>query len=72
MKHTPEGAGTRRVATYRRLGELHEAEGHLADAIKWYQQFVNAWKDGDAWLRPQVDEVRRRIARLQAAEAANR
>jgi len=56
----------------RRLGELYEAKGDVANAIKNYEAFVNLWKDADPELQPQVTEVKGRIARLRAAEARKR
>jgi tetratricopeptide (TPR) repeat protein len=48
----------------RRLGELYEAAGNRAAAARYYQMFVDLWKNADADLEPQVAEVRRRLARL--------
>ncbi len=56
----------------RRLGELYEAKGDLANAIKNYEAFVKLWKNADAELQPQVAEIRTRITRLQTAEAKRR
>jgi len=49
---------------YRRLGELYEQRGDTEHAIHWYNEFVELWKDADAELLPQVEDVRGRIARL--------
>jgi tetratricopeptide (TPR) repeat protein len=56
----------------RRLGELYEAKGDVANAIKNYEEFVKLWKDADPELQPQVTEIKARIARLRAAEAKKR
>lgn len=56
----------------RRLGELYEARGDTANAIKNYEAFVKLWKDADPELQPQVTDVKNRIARLRAAEARKR
>ncbi len=48
----------------RRLGELHESLGHREAAVEYYGMFVDLWKDADPELQPQVEDVRRRIARL--------
>jgi DNA-binding SARP family transcriptional activator/tetratricopeptide (TPR) repeat protein len=48
----------------RRLGELHEARGDRADAVKYYEMFVELWKNADPELQPTVTEVERRLARL--------
>jgi tetratricopeptide (TPR) repeat protein len=52
----------------RRLGELHEARGDRADAVKYYQMFVDLWRNADPELQPTVREVTRR---LSAAETRN-
>jgi len=49
---------------YVRLGELYEQRGDRDDAIRYYSEFVALWKDADPELQPQVEDVRRRIARL--------
>ena len=56
----------------RRLGELYEAKGDFANAIKNYEAFVKLWKDADPELQPQVTEIKNRIARLRATEAKKR
>lgn len=56
-----------------RLGELHEEQGNLDQAIHHYQKMVDRWKDADAILQPQVEEARRRIDQLldQKAQEPN-
>jgi tetratricopeptide (TPR) repeat protein len=49
---------------YKRLGELYEARNDTANAISYYSEFVELWKDADPELQPAVEDVRRRIARL--------
>ena len=49
---------------YRRLGELYEASGENPKATEYYNGFVELWKDADPELRPQVEDVKNRIARL--------
>jgi tRNA A-37 threonylcarbamoyl transferase component Bud32/tetratricopeptide (TPR) repeat protein len=56
----------------RRLGELAEARGDLAEAIRRYRAFAQLWRDADPELQPQVADVRRRIAALEAREARGR
>ncbi len=51
-------------ASYRRLGVLYEEAGETELALDNYGQFVEAWRDADAVLQPQVDEIRRRMAEL--------
>jgi tetratricopeptide (TPR) repeat protein/tRNA A-37 threonylcarbamoyl transferase component Bud32 len=50
--------------SYKRLGELYEAEGNGVKAVEYYNEFVELWKDADPDLQPVVSEVRERIARL--------
>ncbi len=50
--------------SYQRLGELYEARNDTANAVNAYNEFVELWEDADAELQPQVEDVRRRIARL--------
>jgi tetratricopeptide (TPR) repeat protein len=57
---------------YVRLGELYEARGDEANAIDYYDRFVNLWQDADAELQPQVDDVRQRLARMAAEGGTNR
>jgi len=49
---------------YRRLGELYEQRGNRDKAVRYYNEFVELWKDADPELLPQVEEARRRIAIL--------
>jgi eukaryotic-like serine/threonine-protein kinase len=54
-----------RAPAARRLGELYEAKGDKANAVRYYRMFVQLWKDADAELQPQVNEVKKRLARLE-------
>ena len=56
----------------RRLGELYETKGDVARARAWYGKFLETWKHADPELRPQIEDVKRRVARLHAREAAKR
>jgi tetratricopeptide (TPR) repeat protein/tRNA A-37 threonylcarbamoyl transferase component Bud32/TolB-like protein len=49
---------------YRRLGELYEQRGDRDNAVRYYNDFIELWKDADPVLQPQVEDVRQRIARL--------
>lgn len=51
---------------YKRAGELYEARGDRAQALKYYNKFADLWKNADAELQPVVRDVRGRIARLAA------
>jgi tetratricopeptide (TPR) repeat protein len=52
------------AAAYKRLGELYEARNDRKQAVKYYEKFVDLWKDADAELQPGVKEVRGRLAKL--------
>ena len=54
----------RLAPTYKRLGELYETKGDRAKATDSYSRFVDLWKNADAELQPQVQDVKRRLARL--------
>jgi tetratricopeptide (TPR) repeat protein len=56
----------------RRLGELNAEKGDRSRALDWYRKFVGLWRHADAELQPQVSEVKRRIAELEALEARER
>ena len=49
----------------RRLGELHDAKGNIDQAVSFYAQFVELWKNADAELQPQVQKARDRMRELQ-------
>ena len=53
---------------YRRLGELYQAKGDRGDAARYYEKFVNLWKNADPDLQPQVADVKRRLSDLQVTE----
>ena len=57
---------------YKRLGELHEAEGHLGKATIYYERFIDLWKDADPELQPKLAEVRKRLAALRTVQGKNR
>ena len=48
----------------RRLGALHESLGHTEQAIRYYREFIDLWKDADPELQPQVREARATLERL--------
>jgi tetratricopeptide (TPR) repeat protein len=52
------------AAAYKRLGELYEARNDRKQAVRYYEKFVDLWKDADAELQPGVKEVRARLAKL--------
>jgi tRNA A-37 threonylcarbamoyl transferase component Bud32/tetratricopeptide (TPR) repeat protein len=57
---TPAGL----AASYKRLGELHEAAGNRARARENYQKFMDLWTNADPELQPAVKDTRERLARL--------
>ena len=62
----------RQAPVLRRLGELYEAKDDVRSAIDRFQKFVTLWKRADPELQPQVAEIKKRIASLQAREARSR
>jgi tRNA A-37 threonylcarbamoyl transferase component Bud32/tetratricopeptide (TPR) repeat protein len=53
---------------HKRLGELYEAKGNREKAASHYAAFIQLWKNADPELQPQVEDVRRRLARLGDTE----
>jgi Flp pilus assembly protein TadD len=53
---------------YKRLGELHEAKGETKKAATYYVSFLDLWKNADPELQPKVQDVKRRLAAIQASE----
>ncbi|MFL5577829.1 MAG: protein kinase domain-containing protein [Gemmatimonadaceae bacterium] len=53
---------------HKRLGELYEARGDDESAARHYDRFVDLWSRADPELRPQVEEVRRRLTELRPLE----
>jgi tetratricopeptide (TPR) repeat protein len=56
------------AGSHKRLGELYEAKGDRQRAAGHYTTFVELWKKADPELQPQVNEVRKRLARLSDLE----
>nr|MBA2291925.1 hypothetical protein [Gemmatimonadales bacterium] len=56
------------AAVRKRLGEIYDSRGDRANAIKYYGEFVEQWKDADPALQPAVTSVRKRIAELKTQE----
>ena len=50
--------------TYRRLGELYEEKGDRDKAARYYQKFVDLWREADTDLQPQLADVKRKLARV--------
>ena len=53
------------AGSHKRLGELYEAKGDRKHAAEHYESFLSMWKNADPELRPKVDEVRKRLARIR-------
>jgi len=53
---------------HKRLGELYEAKSDRQRAASHYAAFIALWKNADPDLQPQVEDVRRRLARLGDVE----
>jgi tetratricopeptide (TPR) repeat protein len=51
-----------------RLGELYEAKGDRSSSIKQYERLLELWKNADPELKPRVDDIRKRVARLSDTE----
>jgi len=49
---------------HKRLGELHEERGNRENAIRYYNEVIDLWKNADPDMQPQVEDVRQRLARL--------
>src|SRR6185503_9370393 len=54
-----------RASSEKRLGELYEAKGDRANAIKHLTKSVTLWKHADPELQPAVRDAQARIARIQ-------
>jgi tetratricopeptide (TPR) repeat protein/tRNA A-37 threonylcarbamoyl transferase component Bud32 len=55
-----------RADVLQRLGGLYEAQGDVANAIEYYNQFTAQWAHADAALQPRVREIHARVVKLQA------
>jgi tetratricopeptide (TPR) repeat protein len=58
------------AAVHRRLGELYDARGDRAAAMRHYDRFVQLWAGADPELRSQVEVARRRLGQLRDTDAA--
>lgn len=56
------------AAVRKRVGEIYDSRGDRANAIKYYGEFVEQWKDADPALQPAVTSVRKRIEELKTQE----
>jgi tetratricopeptide (TPR) repeat protein len=53
-----------RGPSHLRRGEIYEQAGDREKALEHYSLFIKWWKEADPEFQPQVEEVRRRMARL--------
>ncbi|MEO5568444.1 MAG: serine/threonine-protein kinase [Gemmatimonadaceae bacterium] len=53
------------TGSYKRLGELLEAKGQTAEALKYYEHALRLWRRADPELAPQVAQLRRAVDRLR-------
>jgi tetratricopeptide (TPR) repeat protein len=53
-----------RPTVLRRLGQLYEDQDDREQSLRFYGRFVDLWREADPELRPMVNEVRARMARL--------
>jgi tetratricopeptide (TPR) repeat protein len=60
----PDVIGRYQAVSLRRVGELYEQRGDVENALAYYNRFVELWSDPDPELRPIVEDVRERMARL--------
>jgi tetratricopeptide (TPR) repeat protein len=68
-KATPMGVRSTWVAlSHKRLGELYENKGNVAQAATHYEKFVELWKNADADMQPRVAEVKRRLQKLTSTD----
>jgi tetratricopeptide (TPR) repeat protein len=54
---------------YERLGQLHEAQGEVEEAIRYHILFIDLWAEADPELQPRVEAARQALARLQATSS---
>ncbi len=56
------------AAADKRLGELYDAANDRTNALKYYGDFVDQWKNADPDLQPVVTTVKQRMAELEKGE----
>lgn len=59
---------SQRPLIVKRLGELYESKGDVANATRRYREFLKLWENADQRLQPKVAEVRRKLSRLADVE----
>jgi tetratricopeptide (TPR) repeat protein len=53
------------ILAHYEVGKLYEQKGELGEAVKYYERFLEIWKDADKDL-VDVTDARRRLARLKS------
>ncbi len=53
-----------RARALERLGQLHDEQGNLEDAAKYYAMFVEQWAEADPELRPRVQAAQARLEEI--------
>jgi tetratricopeptide (TPR) repeat protein len=54
------------ILAHHELGKLYEQKGQLEEAAKYYERFLDIWKDADQDLAPFAD-AKKRLAQLKSA-----
>ncbi|MFC2161606.1 tetratricopeptide repeat protein [Acidobacteriota bacterium] len=52
------------VKSHYQLAKIHEEQGNRAEAIEYYERFLQLWKDSDPDL-PEVDDAKKKLAGLK-------
>jgi eukaryotic-like serine/threonine-protein kinase len=55
-----------RALAYERMAYLHEERGEIAQAVLYYQRFIELWKDADPEFQPRVAAARHALVRIAA------
>jgi tetratricopeptide (TPR) repeat protein len=55
------------IKSYYQLGKIHEEMRNKVQAIKYYEQFLDLWKDADPGL-PEVEDAKKKLAGLKSEQ----